>query len=129
VTPNPDESQFPAGDPAVDFEQLLAAASEDLQILRELVHLYFDQAAEIMTQLRQAVQQRSARDVDYLSHKLVGASLACGMSALVPPLRELESRARKGDLAGADELMALVAGRLELVRAAVQEYLANHKTQ
>jgi hypothetical protein len=66
--------------------------------------------------------------VDYLSHKLAGASLSCGMSAMVVPLRELEARGRKGDLTGADGLMSLAAANLEIVRAAVQEYLRGVKT-
>jgi hypothetical protein len=51
------------------------------------------------------------------------------MSAVVAPVRELESRARNGDLTGADALMASAAGQLERVRAAVQEYLARQKPQ
>ncbi len=45
------------------------------------------------------------------------------MSAMVAPLRELESRGRKGDLTGADGFMAQATANLEVVRASVQEYL------
>ncbi|MGD1084939.1 MAG: Hpt domain-containing protein [Verrucomicrobiota bacterium] len=127
MTPNPDAS-LPANDgPPVDFEQLLSAAAADPEVLQELVGLYFDQARQIMEGLAEAARKPSARDVGYLAHKLVGASLACGMSAVVPALRELESRARNGDLAGADALMTSAAAKLELVRLTVQEYLAQHK--
>jgi HPt (histidine-containing phosphotransfer) domain-containing protein len=126
VTTNPEESQPAAGGPLVDFEQLLAAAGDDPQILQELVTLYFDQAKDVMAQLVVAVNQRSARDVDYLAHKLVGASLACGMSIMVAPLRELEQRARQGDLDRAEELRSLAAGRLEQVRAAVREFVVKY---
>ena len=50
------------------------------------------------------------------------------MSAMVAPLRELEKRGRKGDLTGADDFMAQAAANLEIVRAAVQEYLRSGKT-
>lgn len=128
MTPNPDELQPAAGEPPVDFDQLQAASSDDPEILRELVQLYFDQAREIMAGLTAAVQQRSARDVDYLSHKLAGASLACGMTAVVAPLREMERRARQEDLTGAEEFVAQADCGLKRVRAATDDYLARQKS-
>jgi HPt (histidine-containing phosphotransfer) domain-containing protein len=123
VTPNEDPSQPAAEEPAVDFEQLHAAAADDDDLLKELVELYFNQAKEIMAGLTAALQKGAAKDVDHLAHKLVGASLACGMTAMVVPLRELEARGRKGDLTGADVFMAQTVSRLETVRAAVEAHL------
>ena len=112
-----------AGKPAVDFEQLRAASGDDNDLLNDLVNLYFGQAKDIITSLRAALDKKISGDVDYLSHKLVGASLACGMTAMVAPLRELEGRGRKGDLTGAEEFMTQAVANLELVRSAVEEYL------
>jgi HPt (histidine-containing phosphotransfer) domain-containing protein len=128
MTPNPDNPQAAGGEPAVDFDQLRAASGEDPGFLQDLAKLYFDQAAEIMPALRAALEERSADDVEYLAHKLAGASLSCGMSAMVTPLRELEARGRKRDLTGADDFMPQAAANLEIVRAIVQEYLRNPKT-
>jgi HPt (histidine-containing phosphotransfer) domain-containing protein len=128
MTPN--ESHLPAAgaEPSVDFEQLRAAAGEDPGFLQDLANLYFEQAREILPALGAALEKRAAADVDHLAHKLAGASLTCGMSAMVTPLRELETRGRKGDLAGADAFMAQAAANLEIVRAQVQEYLRTGKT-
>ncbi len=128
MTPNENEAQAASGQPAVDFEQLLAAAGEDPAFLADLTKLYFEQAAEIMPALAAALEKRSARDVDYLAHKLAGASLSCGMSLMVAPLRELETRGRKGDLTGADDFMLQTVANLEIVRAKVEEYLRSGKT-
>jgi HPt (histidine-containing phosphotransfer) domain-containing protein len=124
---NPAPTSSAGSEPPVDFEQLQAASSDDPQVLQELVNLYFEQADSVMAQLVRAVQTKSAKDVDYLAHKLVGASLACGMSSMVAPLRELEQRARKGDLEKAEELRTLAASRLEEVRAAVNEFIVKYK--
>jgi HPt (histidine-containing phosphotransfer) domain-containing protein len=123
-----DENTSAAGQPAVDFEQLRAASGDDNDLLNDLVGLYFGQAADIMTSLRAALDKHSAADVDYLSHKLVGASLACGMTAMVAPLREMEMRGRKGDLTGVEEFMAQTVVNLETVRSAVDEYLRSGQT-
>jgi len=128
MTPNHNPSQAATLEPAVDIEQLRAASGEDPGFLQDLAKLYFDQAAEIMPALRAALEERSADDVEYLAHKLAGASLSCGMSAMVAPLRELEARGRKRDLTGADDFMAQAAANLEIVRAIVQEYLRNPAT-
>jgi hypothetical protein len=45
---------------------------------------------------------------------------------MVAPLRELEQRARQGDLDRAEELRSLAAGRLEQVRAAVREFVVKY---
>jgi HPt (histidine-containing phosphotransfer) domain-containing protein len=121
--PNEKEIPSPAGEMPVDFEQLRSAAGDDLNFLRELADLYFDQAGEILPALSAALKKCSASEVNYLAHRLVGASLSCGMSAMVAPLRELEKRGRNGDLGGADEYMAQAAANLEIVRAAMQAYL------
>ena len=128
MTPNDPKLQTSATEPAVDFEQLLAASGDDPGFLHDLANLYFEQAREIMAGLTTALQNRSAGDVDYLAHKLAGASLSCGMSAMVVPLREMELRGRKGDLTGADDLMAQAVVNLEIVRAQVQEYLRSGQT-
>jgi HPt (histidine-containing phosphotransfer) domain-containing protein len=120
---NENESAAAAGEPAVDFDQLRAASGEDPAFLADLVKLYFEQAGQIMPALGAAVAKRSAREVDYLSHKLAGASLSCGMSAMVAPLKEMERRGRGGDLTGAEGYLAQATASLEIVRAAVQEYL------
>jgi HPt (histidine-containing phosphotransfer) domain-containing protein len=127
MTTNFAEAAEADGEPLVDFEQLLAAAGDDAQILNELISLYFEQATSVMAQMVTAVQQRSAKDVDYLAHKLVGASLACGMSSMVAPLRELEHGARKGNLDQAEELQSLVASRLEKLRKVIGEFSVKYK--
>ena len=128
VTPNDKDLPVPSGEPPVDFEQLRSASGDDPGFLQELAKLYFEQAGEIMPALVVALEKRSAGDVNYLAHRLTGASLSCGMSAMVAPLRELEKRGRSGDLAGADDFMLQAAANLEIVRAAVQEYLRHGKT-
>jgi HPt (histidine-containing phosphotransfer) domain-containing protein len=129
VTPNEDPSQPAAEEPAVDFEQLHAAAADDDDLLKELVELYFNQAKEIMAGLTAALQKGAAKDVDHLAHKLVGASLACGMSAMVPPLRELENRGKEGKLGDAEALYDRASRHLELTRNKVGTYIRQHQNQ
>ena len=96
--------------------------------MRELLGMYFGQADQIMPDLQRAVQTGSIADVDHLAHKLAGSSLACGLSAIVPPLRQMEIGAKEGHLNGAEAAMAEAVTSLELLRRAVQDYLGQSQS-
>jgi HPt (histidine-containing phosphotransfer) domain-containing protein len=102
-------------------------SNEDPKVLRELVDLYFAQATDLMNGLHAAINSGSAKDVDHFAHKLVGASLACGMSAMVLPLRELEQRGKEGRLDDAEALFDRASRHLELTRNKVGTYISQQK--
>ena len=96
-------------------------------MLQELVELYFAQATDLMNGLRGAINSGSAKDVDHFAHKLVGASLACGMSAMVLPLRELEKRGKEGRLGDAEALFDQASRHLEMTRNKVGTYVQEYQ--
>jgi HPt (histidine-containing phosphotransfer) domain-containing protein len=120
------ESQGGAANPVVDLEQLQSACDGSVELLRELVGLYFGQAAEIMAGLEKAIQAEDVPEVDHLSHKLAGSSLACGMSSIVPPLRQMEHNAKEGHLRGAPDCFAQAAAQLEIIRRYMDDYLRHN---
>jgi CheY-like chemotaxis protein/HPt (histidine-containing phosphotransfer) domain-containing protein len=111
----------------VDLDRLEAAANEDPKMMQELVELYFAQATDLMNGLRGAINSGSAKDVDHFAHKLVGASLACGMSAMVLPLRELERRGKEGSLGDADVLYDQASRHLEMTRSKLGSYVKEYQ--
>jgi two-component system, sensor histidine kinase and response regulator len=116
------------GEALLDVERLEAAANDDPKMVQELVDLYFAQAKDLMNGLRAAINSGSAKDIDHFAHKLVGASLACGMSAMVPPLRELEKRGKLGKLEDAEALYDRASRHLELTRNKVGTYIRQHQS-
>jgi CheY-like chemotaxis protein/HPt (histidine-containing phosphotransfer) domain-containing protein len=117
------------GEALLDVERLEAAANDDPKVVEELVDLYFAQARDLMNGLRAAINSSSAKDVDHFAHKLVGASLACGMSAMVPPLRELEKRGKEGKLTDAEGLFDRASRHLELTKNRVGTYIRHQQSQ
>ncbi len=107
----------------MDFDQLQSACDGDAAMMRELIDLYFQQGDDIMIRLEKAIHGNAIREVDHLAHKLAGSSLACGMSAVVPSLRQLEGNAKAGHLNGADELLADATAQMKVIRSRVQDYL------
>jgi CheY-like chemotaxis protein/HPt (histidine-containing phosphotransfer) domain-containing protein len=117
----------PSQEALVDLDRLEAAANEDPKLLQELVELYFAQATDLMNGLHGAINSGSAKDVDHFAHKLVGASLACGMSAMVLPLRELEKRGKEGRLGDAEGLFDQASRHLEMTRNKVGTYVREYQ--
>jgi HPt (histidine-containing phosphotransfer) domain-containing protein len=115
------------GEALLDVERLEAAANDDPAMVKELVDLYFAQAQDLMNGLRAAINSSSAKDVDHFAHKLVGASLACGMSAMVLPLRELEKRGKEGRLGDAEALFDQASRHLEMTRNKVGSYVREYQ--
>jgi HPt (histidine-containing phosphotransfer) domain-containing protein len=111
----------------VNFDQLKSACDGDAVVMRELVDLYFKQADDIMANLERAITGNVVGDVNHLAHKLAGSSLACGMSAVVPSLRQLEGGAKAGHINGARELLADVTAQMIVVRGLVQDYLLQYR--
>jgi CheY-like chemotaxis protein/HPt (histidine-containing phosphotransfer) domain-containing protein len=93
----------PVEDSPVDLGQLRDAADDDAEEMRSLAATYLEQADEIMPALADAVAAGTAPKINTLAHKLAGSSASCGMTALVPLLRELEQMGRTGELATAAE--------------------------
>jgi len=112
---------------AVDFDQLQSACGGDAGMMRELADLYFQQAGEILPALEEAINHNDAVPVNNLAHKLAGSSLACGMSAVVPSLRQLEGGAKAGHLNGARELLADVNTQMVDVRRRVPDLLLQYR--
>jgi HPt (histidine-containing phosphotransfer) domain-containing protein len=126
---NTPDSDRGAAKPLVDLEQLQSACDGDLGLMRELMDLYFGQADQIMAGLGKGIAAGDVREVDHLSHKLAGSSLACGMAALLPPLRQLELNAKAGHLQGAPDLFAQVGVQLEAVRRFMHDHLLRNPPQ
>ena len=112
--------------PLVDLDQFQSACDGDATLMRDLMALYFGQADEILAGLGVAIAAGDIGEVDHLSHKLAGSSLACGMSAVVPALRQLERNAKAGFLQGAPGWFAQVRQKMEEVRRFMDEFLRQH---
>lgn len=96
-------------EPPVDMDRLREMGVDDDELVQELVDLYYSQAEGLIKQLEHAVQTGEAQDIKQFSHKLCGASATCGMNAIVPFLRQLESMGDSGELDGAEKLCSIVS--------------------
>jgi CheY-like chemotaxis protein/HPt (histidine-containing phosphotransfer) domain-containing protein len=122
--PEPAES---SETPPVDVERLVDMGGSDELGLRELTDLYLAQTEEQLADLRAAISNSDAKEVERVAHKAAGASSTCGMLAVVEALRQMETQARAEDLSQAPRLLASVTRDLERIRAFLAQYLGELK--
>jgi HPt (histidine-containing phosphotransfer) domain-containing protein len=111
-------------EPPVDMERLHEFTDGSADSLRELVMLYLGQTSEQLDQLEAAVAASAPSEVRRIAHSCAGASATCGMSRLVPLLRELERQGFEGKLTNAAEVSAAAAREFDCIRAFLKDYLA-----
>ncbi|MGN6643635.1 MAG: response regulator, partial [Verrucomicrobiota bacterium] len=109
--------------PVVEMERLLDFTNGNADDLRELVTLYISQTGEQIEQLAAAVAAGSASEVRRLAHSCAGASATCGISRIVPLLRELEKQGNEGHLIGAAERAQKIQDEFKRIRVFLENYL------
>ena len=111
-------------DTPVDLERFAEMGGTDPAGAKELVDLYITQTTGQLKELAAAAAAAAAKDLERIAHKAAGASATCGMTAIVPLLRELERQGREGHLEQAPELVAQAETALGQIIACLEQHLA-----
>jgi len=118
-------STAPASEQApVDMERLHEFTDGTPESLRELVTLYLSQTAEQLEKLSAAIGASSAAETRRLAHSCAGASATCGMTGLVPLLRELERQGLEGNLTTASQVFQQAEREFKRICSFLDAYLA-----
>jgi two-component system, sensor histidine kinase and response regulator len=88
-----------------DPETLWNRVDGDLDLLRELVELFTEEAPRMLARIEEAIKHGSASDLEKASHKIKGSVLQFSAHAATAIALELEENARLGSIAGAEELL------------------------
>jgi len=108
---------FPTNqDDPVDMNRLIEFSGDMAEGFQELVSLYLTQTTQQLEQLRAAVEHGNAERVNRLAHSCAGASSTCGMVAIVPLLRQLETMAAENDLRDASKLFGAILEEFQRIR-------------
>ena len=113
-------------EPVVDMERLLDFSDKDPKMLRDLVTLYIKQTTGQLADLETAVRDANTDTVRRVAHSCAGASATCGISRIVPLLRELEKQGTEGKLTSAAELLRTVTEEFSAIKKFLEDYLAQH---
>jgi CheY-like chemotaxis protein/HPt (histidine-containing phosphotransfer) domain-containing protein len=112
-----------AEQPPIDMDRLNEFAGGSLENYNELVALYLKQTTEQLELIRTALAEGNAERASRVAHSCAGASATCGMSAIVPLLRQVEQLTQEGKVSAANELVPAIDHEF----ARLQRYLELHK--
>jgi HPt (histidine-containing phosphotransfer) domain-containing protein len=105
------------------MDRLNEFAGGSLENFNELVALYLKQTTEQIELIRAALAENNAERASRVAHSCAGASATCGMSAIVPLLRQVEHLTQEGKVPAANELVPAIDH--EFTR--LKRYLELHK--
>ena len=99
------------------------------EVLKSLLPLYFEGAAERMTELSGAIGRGDTLTVGQTAHELNGSSGSLGASHVSHIASELEATANAGDLTVADELLDRLRSAIDDTKKAFRSRLAESGRQ
>jgi signal transduction histidine kinase/CheY-like chemotaxis protein/HPt (histidine-containing phosphotransfer) domain-containing protein len=123
VLPPPAEVPALAEQPPIDMERLNEFAGGSVDNFNELVALYLKQTTEQLDLIRTALAEHNAERASRVAHSCAGASATCGMSAIVPLLRQVEHLTQENKVTEAGELLPAIDHEF----ARLRRYLELHK--
>jgi len=101
----------------MDFNKFAAELDIDVDILIELVDAWIQSTAEDITALYAAKETDDAQKTVEHSHKIKGASSQLGFADIAETAKDIEHRAREGNLEGlAESLEILKTKRNEIIK-------------
>ncbi|HJQ25567.1 MAG TPA: response regulator [Blastocatellia bacterium] len=106
---------------AVNAPELLAQVDGDLEFLRGIVEVFFDNWPRHLAQLEEGIRQRDSGQVGESAHALKGALGGLQARAAYAVALRLEQQARAGDLMAAGQALARLVREVERLRASLDE--------
>jgi CheY-like chemotaxis protein/HPt (histidine-containing phosphotransfer) domain-containing protein len=119
------EASSADGGPGLDetsLESLRELGGDDL--VGQVVDAFVEDAPSLLATLRRSLEQGDADELRRAAHTLKSNAATIGGTAFSELCRELEQRAKNGDLAGAAELASRLDAEYARLQAAIAEFQA-----
>jgi two-component system, sensor histidine kinase and response regulator len=88
-----------------DPESLWNRVDRDIDLLRDLVEVFAQEAPKMLMRIEEAIGHGSASELEKASHKLKGSVLQFSASAAAATALELEEKGMLGSVAGSEPLL------------------------
>jgi HPt (histidine-containing phosphotransfer) domain-containing protein len=109
----------------LDAAELLDRVAGDRELLKEVVDVFLETSAGLLTEVRQAVAGRDAASVHRLAHTVKGMVGQLGGRAAFGAAQRLEVLGREGELDQADAACAELEGAVADLRPALTAFVEN----
>ena len=106
------------------MEQLKTITMDDEELMREILVILIDDTSRQLKALARAVENANAQETARLAHYSKGACANVGATDTAGILREIELKAKAGDLAGCGESLVSLEEEFERLQEAAAELTA-----
>ena len=106
--------------PPFDEDALLARLGGDIDLVRDIIAIFFKDTPDRLTQIEHAIAQNNAATLEYTAHALKGSVANFGADRAVEAVLELESMGRTGALDKAPEAFEILKQTLTELETALQ---------
>jgi CheY-like chemotaxis protein/HPt (histidine-containing phosphotransfer) domain-containing protein len=100
----------------VDMDRLMEFCGGSAENLAELAELYLKQTADQIEQMTAALRHDRPDKAARVAHSCAGASATCGVSIIVPLLRQLELVADEGNVPAAERLLNSLRSEFDRIK-------------
>lgn len=112
-------------DPEILFDRKLALhhAGDEPEVLRAVVQMFLDQAAERLDALEAALREGDAQELERAAHSLKGTAATLALGRVRALSGELEQMGAAGEMAAVPERLVELGEAMEEVLPALREVL------
>jgi two-component system sensor histidine kinase/response regulator len=113
--------------PEVVFDAVAAleGIGGDLDLLKEIAAIFLDECPQMVVLLSDAVDRGDAKQLKFAAHRLKGSASSFVSQAVEDAALRLERMGSAGDTTGSSEAFADLSVVLDLLRAALGQFLEN----
>ena len=104
--------------PEIDFEEALEQMGGDVELLHEVIEVFFETAPDLFREIDEALTAHDLPRLQLVAHGLKGSGASIGALGFSAVAGELEAHARDGDGAGAPDILVRLRGSLTQLAAA-----------
>jgi protein-histidine pros-kinase len=128
VEPRPHSSaESPA--PVVDEQALMAGLRGDAKLLHELVDLFMEDSSAMLAHMKEAIEREDPSELASSAHAFIGSLGNFASRRAFNKAKELERRAREGDLDSATGLFADLVKETARLEEALQAILEKRRAR
>jgi len=107
----------------MNVDEALQRLGDDVELLRDIVQIYLEDAPAIVERIHTAISQSDANSLQRAAHSLKGLAATLSAAEVVGVAAKLEHLAATRDMSDASKSIAEVDERLDELNRAVQVFL------
>ena len=101
---------------------------EGIELVRDLVRIFFDEAPDRMSRMRDGLSQQDSTKVYQAAHAMRGGGASLGAVGLARACARIEHQARAGNLTGLATDLAAIAGDLPALEECILSLINRWET-